>query len=499
MSDVWLTDAQLAKTAPAETQPLATPIPTRVVSNGEYMPWPQTTAQRRVEQEICALADAHRGPLRLDRRRFLRTASGLAASFLAFNRVFGPFFAVTEAEAADPDVAREGTARHARQFVFDVQTHFVRDDFAWNGILELGEYAKRWNPILREEGVTMRRYKLENYLKEIFLDSQTSLALVSSAPADDPANTILSSEQMARTRALVNAVAGTRRLFCHGVVRPGRPGWLDELDETAERLRPDSWKGYTVGDPLSASKWPWRMDDEKVAYQGYERMMKHGIRTVCVHKGLVPPDYERTFPNWQYARADDVGKAARDWPGLTFVIYHSALKPFLTSPEESLAEFERTGRIDWVSDLAEVPAKYGVTNVYAELGTSFASSVVTHPRHCAAMLGILVKGFGADHVLWGTDSVWYGSPQWQIEAFRRIEISDDLRRAHGFAPLGAADGPVKRAILGENAARLYGLDLRTAFAPEALEQDGIARVRREYEAAGPERSNLAYGLVRARV
>jgi len=218
-----------------------------------------------------------------------------------------------------------------------------------------------------------------------------------------------------------------------------------------------------------------------------------------VHKGLVPPDYERTFPNWQYARVDDVGKAARDWPGLTFVIYHSALKPFLASPDESLAEFDRTGRMDWVSDLAEIPTKHGVTNVYAELGTSFASSVVTHPRHCAAMLGILVKGFGADHVLWGTDSVWYGSPHWQIEAFRRIEIPEDLQRSHGFAPLGPADGPVKRAILGENAARLYGLDLRTAFAPEALEQDGIARVRREYEAAGPERSNLAYGLVRARV
>ena len=124
---VWLTDAQLAKTAPAEEQPLATPIPTRVVSNGEYMPWPQTPAQRRVEHEICALADAHRGRLRLDRRQFLRTASGLAASFLAFNRVFGPFFAVTPAEAADPDLARERTARHARQFIFDVQTHFVRD------------------------------------------------------------------------------------------------------------------------------------------------------------------------------------------------------------------------------------------------------------------------------------------------------------------------------------------------------------------------------------
>src|SRR5262249_61111489 len=124
--------------------------------------------------------------------------------------------------------------------------------------------------------------------------------------------------------------------------------------------------------------------------------------------------------------------------------------PFFPSPDESLAEFERSGRIDWVSDLAEVPAKYGVTNVYAELGTSFASLAVTHPRHCAAMLGILVKGMGTDRVLWGTDSVWYGSPQWQIEAFRRIEIPHDLQAKPGFAALGPADGPGERAIRGRN-------------------------------------------------
>src|SRR4029450_4634377 len=237
-------------------------------------------------------------------------ACGLAASFLAMNRVFGPCFAVTPAEEAAPGPATEGPARLADQLVFDVQTHFVRDDFTWNGILELGEWAKRWNPVLKEEGVTMRRFKLENYLKEVFLDSDTSLALVSSAPADDPANTILTSEQMAHTRALVNAVAGTRRLFCHAVMRPGQPGWLDQLDHAAERLRPDSWKGYTVGDPLAPSKWPWRMDDERVVYRGYERMRKAGITTICIHKGLVPPDYEKTFTHWRYAMVDDLARAA---------------------------------------------------------------------------------------------------------------------------------------------------------------------------------------------
>src|SRR5262249_49875671 len=206
---------------------------------GEYMPWAQTTAQRQGEQELDALAGAGSRPPGMDRPRFLRTGCGMAAALPATNRVFRPPFALSPAQALDPRAASEHAANLQGQLIFDVQTHYVRDDFAWQGILDLGEYAKRWNPVLREEGVTLRRYQLKNYLKEIFLDSQTTLALVSSAPSDDPANTILTSDEMARTRALVNAVAGSRRLFSHGVLRPGRDGWLDELAATAGKCPPD--------------------------------------------------------------------------------------------------------------------------------------------------------------------------------------------------------------------------------------------------------------------
>ena len=82
--------------------------------------------------------------------------------------------ASTPAEAADPGAAAErAAAPGAQDFVLDVQLHFVRDDFTWHGILALGEFAKRWNPVLAAEGVTMHRYKFENFVKEVFLDSDT--------------------------------------------------------------------------------------------------------------------------------------------------------------------------------------------------------------------------------------------------------------------------------------------------------------------------------------
>ena len=495
---VWLSPEQLRRTRPAEKTALPTPIPTQVVSNGEWMPPPQSTGQRRVEAAIGELAERHGKRHGLSRREFLRTASGMAAAFLAMNSVYGPVFGVSAAEAADPAAAKERLDTLRKQFVIDVQLHFVRDDLDWEGILMLGEYAKKWNPVLVEEGVTLRRYKFQNFVKEVFLDSDTRIGLVSAAPSDEPKRSLLTNADMHGARQAINGLAGGRRMLCHSVFAPGFPNWLEDIDRSIATFKPDSWKGYTVGDPLGPSKYPWRMDDEKLVYPAYEKFVKSGITTVCVHKGLVPAEPEKNLPNWKWAMVDDVGKAAKDWPQLKFVIYHAGLKPFMMSPEENLADFEKTGRMDWVTDLAEIPEKYGVTNLYGEIGTSFASSVVTHPRHAAAMMGILIKGMGQDHVVWGSDSVWYGSPQWQIEAMRRLEIPEDLQKKHGFAPLGPADGGVKNALFSGNASKIYGIDTGES-ARAALDTDALALAKREYEETGTARSNLAYGYVRAAV
>jgi uncharacterized protein len=262
-------------------------------------------------------------------------------------------------------------------------------------------------------------------------------------------------------------------------------------------VKPSSWKGYTIGDPLSPanSKYPWRLDDEQLMYPFYERIAKAGITTVCIHKGLLPADYATAMPNaWKYATVEDLPKAAKDWPQINFVIYHSALRMFLEDPAQDLAEFDRTGYIKWVTDLAQIPEKHGVNNVYGEVGSSFAMGAVASPRFAAALMGTLVKGLGADHVVWGTDSVWYGSPQWQIEALRRLEIPDDMQKKFGFSPLGSADGPVKSAIFGLNSARIYKLSLREAEL-EHWKNDGIAAIKQAYLRDGPERSNAAYGYV----
>ncbi len=494
----FLSEDDLGRLTPSELVGERTPIPTQIVSSDEYFPAAQNAKQREVEARLLAMGDDLARKQGVSRRRFFQTAAGMAAGFVAMNQTYGPLFAATPAEAATPELADERAAALKQQFIMDMHTHFLRDDTRLEGFVHMREAVGRagWNPELAGKPQSIEDLKFNNYFKEIYLDSDTKVALISSSPSDIPQDWFLTNEMMAAARDRVNAEAGAKRMFSHAIFTPGQPGWMEALDH-AIALKPDSFKGYTLGDNThkESSHYPWRMDDEKLVYPAYQKMLDANIRNVCVHKGLFPPSLDRRFPGLRgYADVSDVGKAARDWPRLNFVIYHAGYRHVGegADPAEAMAEFDRTGRSAWVSDLADIPEIYDVTNVYADLGQLFANSTVAEPRLAAALLGILIRGMGADHVVWGTDAVWTGSPQWQIEGLRRLEIPEDMQRRYRFTKLGPADGPVKTAIFSGNSARLY------SFAQHAsLQGDRFAAIRAQYEAAGPARSNLRYGYVQS--
>ena len=490
-----LDDEQLRQLLPAETHAFPSPIPTQFVSSDEFMPTPQTERQRQVEGRIKALGAAlskHQG---MSRRKFFKTASGMAAAFLAMNDVYGPIFGVSKAEAATPEMANERARSLANQFIMDMHTHFLRDDTRLENFVRSREAVGKagWNPALAGKPQSLEDLKFANYFKEIYFDSDTKVALISGSGSEEPRDWFLTNEMKNDARTKVNRLSGSKRMFAHAIFMPGTPGWLEKVDRDIELLKPDSFKGYTVGDNTNKqlSKHPWRMDDEKLLYPFYEKMVKAGLVNICVHKGLYPPATTKRFPELvDYADVRDVGKVAKDWPQLNFIIYHSAFRFTGGAFPVGWEQFEKTGRVDWVTDLAEIPEKFGVKNVYGDLGQIFAQSTIAEPRLCAAMMGQLVKGLGADHVVWGSDAVWTGAPQWQIEALRRLEIPEEMQKRHGLKPLGAADGPVKRAIFGENSARLYKYDRRAELAT-----DRIALAKADYEKSGDGRTNLRYGYV----
>ena len=492
----YLTDAMISGLLPAETASFPSPVPTQIVSSDEFAPVPQSPRQREVEARLTEFSDRMAARLGTSRRRFFQTAAGMAASFVAINQVFGPLFDATEAEAATPERADARAGALAGQMVIDGHTHFLRDDTRLMGFVKgreaVGQFG--WNKELSAKEQTIDDLKYSNYVKEIYMDSDTKVALLSNSPSDVPEDWFIPQEQVFKTRELVNGMAGHKRMMAHFTITPGQPGWLDRVDEAIERFKPDSWKGYTVGDNThkELAAFPWHADDEKLMYPFYEKIAKTGIRNVCIHKGLFAPAVAEKFPRLTpYADVSDIGRAAKDWPGLNFLVYHSGYRWVGGNPADGMAEFDNTGRSSWVSDLAEIPEKYGVTNVYGDLGQLFAWTSVAEPRLSAALMGMLIKGLGADHVVWGTDAVWTGAPQWQIEGLRRLEIPEDMQKKYGFKPLGGADGPVKTAVFSGNTQRLYGLEKHAGL----VNQDRFAAIKADYQANGPGPSNLRYGYV----
>jgi predicted TIM-barrel fold metal-dependent hydrolase len=582
--DSWFSEAQLEDLAPADhADPVHSPIPTQMVSNGEYMPIGQTEKQKEVEARLKALSDEAAKQLGVSRRKFLTTSGGFAASFLAMNEVFGRFFDVRPIDMLVPEAYAQGAPQGV--FVFDDQTHIIRSSRTGPGNSlrdiaqgnhssnnpndlpdELGRVNFPWNPALVGLPNLNSNFHLAQYMKDVYLDSQVTVAIMTnnnSAAIPDTGGSrpprsvaeserfeILTAEQTMATRDWVNQLAGSTRMLGHGQLYTG-VGNLWFIEEQIERLKPDSWKGYNIAraakvdfDPQSDMR-RWALNDVEVAYPTYAKIDEYarkdggrilkerpGFRNLSIHKGL---STNAVGSDPLLGHPIDIPDAAANWPQFNFIIYHACIKPsfwVLNALNEIRSGVLREGvpDISWTTEMAVLAAPY--PNVYAEIGTTFASTVVTFPTVCAHILGQLLKFMGEDRVVFGSDAVWYGSPQWQIEALWRFQIPEDLCRRYGYPRLTPQ---AKRKILGLNSARLYGLkpphntvspavykpvprdyasritlELKQiledpsvpprAAAPERefthYAGDNLAKIKQAYAEAGGTRSNTRYGWLR---
>jgi len=609
--DSWFSEEQLEHLESAEDDQLKSPIPTQMVSNGEYVPNPQTPAQRRVEARIKELAAEVSKKLGVSRRQFLASSGGIAASFLAMNEAHGAeFFKVSREEMFEPEAhARNSPPRDL--FVFDDQLHTIRSSRGGPGNAlrdiaegnhsglntldlpdELGGINTPWNPALRTMGPggtplpnLNSNFWLPQFMKDVYLDSQVTIGVMSNntsaavpgtgtprAPkniTESEAGEFLSATQTASVRDWVNQIAGSTRMLAHGQLFPGRgnkqdPVYGDYHRWQIENLKPDSWKGYTSAnsakhlkpDTAAGTLDPeslmtrWVLDDPEVAYPMYEVITAPeyrvyarthpGFYNICIHKGLSTGQPE----NPQIGFPTDIPGAARDWPVLNFLIYHSCIRPGFWV-RDALLDVQsgnvRAGGdggppvpdILWTTRFFVTAAPY--SNVYSELGTTFASSVITFPTVCAHILGQGLRFFGENRIVFGSDSVWYGAPQWQIEALWRFQIPETLRRKYAYPELTER---AKRKIFGLNNARLYGIknvDGRLtdescgdddhdhgergayhpvpanyeALIPASLKRvlefpgfplltDNLSKMRERYLAAGARPDNTRYGWIRSR-
>jgi predicted TIM-barrel fold metal-dependent hydrolase len=268
------------------------------------------------------------------------------------------------------------------------------------------------------------------------------------------------------------------------------PALFEQMDREVNLYKIDSWKWYCHTDP-GRSGDGFKLDDEKLTYPFYQKSRELGLKTFSVHKGYA--SQSRTLGH--LAHPGDVEKAAKDNPDITFIIYHSALKHGTSEPEFKESGFfdPTTGDFAWHAELMKIKERNPeMNNVYPEIGSAFGSLAIVHPEMCMHLMGKNIKHYGADHVIWGTDCLWWGSPQWVIDAFKRFQISDELCEKFGYAKISRED---KAKIFGLNAAKIYGVDVNAAR--KAFPKDTLSQIKTAYLEGGGQSDNAAYGWVQS--
>lgn len=365
------------------------------------------------------------------------TAQGLRALNAAWH---DEFFVVPPEAELDDDTA--DAALGGDDLVIDVQTHYVSDRTLprWNGFLM--PMYRALMPDWWSGMDDLVDYSLAEYLRCVFLESETALAVLTSA-AGNPDRRMLLNDELAGTRELIDRLGASGRLLNHCVVEPNRAGQIDAMQAMRDDLHPVGWKVYTLGSGDAAGWW---LDDERIGFPFLQQARDLGVKLVCAHKGmsaLVDTGSPR-----------DIGPAARAFPDINFVIYHSGYESD-GAPEGAFTDATAHDGVNrFVSTLRDSGIEPG-GNVFAELGTTWFC-LLRHPIEAAHVIGKLLLAVGEDNVIWGTDGIWYGPAQPTIDAFRAFRIPDALREAHGYPELTPA---LKAKILGRNAARIYGIDM----------------------------------------
>ena len=488
------------------------PMPTQVVSNEEFEPRPQTEKQKQVEHLIGELSAERAKRLGLKRRDFMRTSMGLATCFLASNLAYGKnYWDVDEVETWEPAAYDEKWPK-GEYFIIDVQAHFTNGA---NLRFREAEFIKNMGFQLKNDAES---YGFKNFVKEMFFDSETSMVVISGVPSKEElrdkdgkvlegaartpgrSGTVLPSWVMAEARKQINNLAGSERALNQGNLAPNhywdkakdqidKAACLEQMERELKVYGISSWKWYCHTDPGRSGNG-FQVDDDNAQWF-IEESRKRGLKLVSVHKGY---SYQsRTLGH--LANPKDIEKAALRNPDFNFVIYHSAIKHGSSEPNwiENNKYDPTTGDFEWHAVLMDIKRRNPkLNNVYCEIGSFFNTLSVAHPEMCMHGMGKNIKYYGTDHVIWGTDCLWWGSPQWGVDAFKRFQISDEFCEKFGYQKLTKED---KAKIFGLNAARLYNIDVKAKR--NRLPADALEKLKMVYLERGGQRSNAAYGWVRA--
>ncbi|SEN04113.1 amidohydrolase family protein [Nitrosomonas marina] len=447
------------------------PIKVDTATNAEYCPRPLTATEIEANSHAHHCVEQAAKAIKKSRRDFLKTLAGSAATLLAFNQAFaragqtGGYFSI-EKEAAF-DVAAAADSIGGDEFIFDVQNHCVDPSGKW----ARGKSGERWMAVLNQVFGQRRKcaagefdcYSAEQMIKEVFLDSDTHVSVVSALWGGRDSNPT-PMDYAEKARLLAAAGGAGHRILIQGGVMPNEPGGLEFMEIQAREFGVAAWKTYPQWGPNGTGYF---MDDAKYGIPLIEKARDLGVKIISAHRGLPLGGMD-----YRYSDPADIARAAKLYPDVNFICYHSG---FEVGIEEGPYRPDNAQGVDrLIKAHQENGFRPDAGNLYAELGSVWRYCM-SKPDQAAHLLGKLIKYFGAERICWGTDALWYGSPQDQIQAFRSFQISDTFQDQYAYS---AITPQMRRQIFGLNAARIYGFDLPKL--QTMLHNDSISHLKTLY-------------------
>jgi hypothetical protein len=465
---------------PYDEDDIRFPVVLGPVSNGEFIPEAPGAHDADLARLVLDRAGAAADALCMKRRRFLQTAGGMAAFLTSVNLAAcgtqnGRAASSSSSTAStrpggtyrtpapeDLPACESALGSHG-EFIFDVHTHHVMPGLPWRSQApETVQLVLDMLPpdCMAEDPLTC--VDQAAYLHDVFIASDTTVALLSDLPSTGESNDPLPFSDADATRQLVikQSHGGAPRLLLQNVVAPnfGALGArLESMTEAEQSGVVSTFKVYTAWGPDGRG---FELDDPAIGLPVLQHAHDLGVKVFCAHKGLPLLNFSST---WNQPR--DMVAVSRQFPDMQFVVYHSGW-----TPQHIEGPYNPDDPVG-IDSLLKALDDYNVpqnSNVWADLATMWRS-LLTEPTQAAHAIGKLLKRLGEDRVLWGTDSVWYGPPQTQIMALRAFEISPEFQETFGYPALTAA---LKNKVLGLNAATLFGLDphaTRCVLADDPLE------------------------------
>ena len=198
---------------------------------------------------------------------------------------------------------------------------------------------------------------------------------------------------------------------------------LDEMSSVVQSGPPVAFKVYTAWSPTAQG---FSLEDPAIGLPTVQHAHDLGVKIFVAHKGLPLVNFDPAFNH-----PDDVVAVSRQFPDMNFVIYHSAWLPtHVEGPYDPTATVGIDSLLTAL-DRHQVPPN---DNVWVDLATVWRQ-LITQPDQAAHALGKVLSRVGQERVMWGTDAIWYGSPQPQIMAMRAFQISAEYQDRYGYPAL----------------------------------------------------------------